>query len=170
MTTNLQFSPYLPRQRNFPIDSAQVLGVELDKTYIEIAQRVNERTIGLFSVNLPSITGENWYLQGQPRINQTLREVYQFGPIAPGTELDIPHGILNFTQFTRIYGTVITNAPDFRPLPYIDPVTNTTGMALLVGTIANVGVIRIVLGASAQPVVSGIVILEWLIIPQNNNP
>ena len=34
MTVNLQNSPYLPRQRNFPNDSAQALGVVLDKTYI----------------------------------------------------------------------------------------------------------------------------------------
>ena len=160
MTTNLQFSPYLPRQRNFPTDNAQVLGVELDKTYIEIAQRVNERTIGLFSVNLPSITGENWYLQGQPRVNQTLRQVYQFGPIAPGTELDIPHGILNFTQFTKIYGTAITTAPDYRPLPYIDPGLITTGMALLVGTVAGKGAIRIVLVLLLNPWLVGLLFLN----------
>ena len=84
--------------------------------------------------------------------------------------MDIPHGILNFTQFTKIYGTAITTAPDYRPLPYIDPGLITTGMALLVGTVAGKGAIRIVLGATAQPVVSGIVIFEWLTVVQNNNP
>lgn len=169
MTTSLQTSPYLPRQRNFPNDNAQLLGATLDKAYIEIAQKVNERTIGVFAINFPVITGEQWYFQGQPAKQQTLRQVYSFGEIVPGTELDIPTGILNLTQFTKIYGTVITTngtsgLPDYRPLPYVDPNTLTTSMTILVGQlgIPLVQKIRIVLGPTAPPVSSGIAILEWI--------
>jgi hypothetical protein len=162
MTVNLQQSPYLPRQRNFPVDNAQVLGIELDKAYIEIAQRVNERTIGLFSVNLPSITGESWYLSGQPRKQQTLRQVYQVSSTAP-----IPHGIIfsqimgfsrlfgQFTDGTNWYGLIAgSNVPIAGQISFFLTPTNITFLV----------------GAGAPALVSGFVVLEWLSVQQNNNP
>ncbi len=156
MTTNLQNSPYLPRQRNFPNRDSQELGVELDKTYIDIASRVNERTIGLYSNNLPSITGEAWYLTGQTNKNQTLRRVYEFTAVTP-----IPHG-LNFSQLSYMtemrgqytdgvnwYGLI---AASNVPIPgqisfYLDPTF-----------------INIVVGAGSPALANGkaIIILEWL--------
>lgn len=150
---------FLRTSRNFPEDPHS-LSLELSKSYIDIANSVNSRIIGIFPNNIPAITGESWYFSN--RRQQTLRKVYNFGSIAAGTELDIPVNIQNFTSFTRIYGTVITTALDYRPLPYIDPGVLTTGMALLVGPVAGVISIRIVLGATAVPISTGIVILEWL--------
>jgi len=149
--------PYLRTSRLFPEDLPK-LCTEIDKSYIDIALAVNYRTIGIFPKNNPAVTGESWFLTSQRQ--QTLRQLYSFGAIAPGTELDIPHGlnVNNIVIFTRIYGTVITNGVDYRPLPYIDPTTLTTGMAILV----NASVIRIVIGTTAQPVTSGIAVLEWL--------
>lgn len=165
MTTNIINSvPFLRTTRNFPAEINQLV-VQCNKSYVDIANYVNQRVIGLFPNRVSAVTGESWYLSQNQR-QQTIRQVYTFGAIAAGTELDIPVGNINFTQFTRIYGTVITNAPDYRPLPYLDPINLTTGMTLLVGTVAIAGVptlcIRIVLGATAQPVTSGIVVLEWL--------
>ena len=162
MTSNIVNQvPYLRTSRQFPEDLKQ-LTVESNKSYIDIATAVNNRTIGIFPTNRPAVTGESWYFSSQRQ--QTLRQIYPFGAIAPGTELDIPTGIepINIVRFTRIYGTVITNAPDHRPLPYIDPVVLTTGMTILVGTVAGILQIRIVLGATALPVTSGVAILEWL--------
>lgn len=158
--------PYLRTSRNFPEDISE-LTVQVNKSYVDIATAVNNRIIGIFPTNRPAITGESWYFTSQRQ--QTLRQIYPFGAIAPGTELDIPHGIplTDIVRFTRIYGTVITNAPDYRPLPYIDPGLLTTGMTILVGpgtVVPFVGVpcIRIVLGATAVPVTSGVAVLEWL--------
>ena len=161
MSTNIiNQVPYLRTTREFPEDLQQ-LTVQVNKSYVDIANAVNNRTIGLFPTNRPAITGESWFLSGNQR-QQTLRQVYPFGAIAAGTELDIPTGITSFVSFTRIYGTVVTNVPDYRPLPYIDPASLTTGMAILVGTVAGIQQIRIVLGATAVPVVSGIAVLEYL--------
>jgi hypothetical protein len=132
----------------------------MNKTYIDIANAVNNRTISIFPANRSAITGESWFIKNQRQ--QSFRQIYPFGAISAGSELDIPIDISNFTMFTRIYGTVITTTPDYRPLPYTDPTTSTTGMALLVGPIMGILNIRIVLGATAQPVTSGNVVLEWL--------
>ncbi|HMK58319.1 MAG TPA: hypothetical protein VK462_04650 [Nitrososphaeraceae archaeon] len=157
MNNIINQTPYLRTSQEFPEDLPQ-LCVQINRSYIETATAVNYRTIGIFPKNRPAVTGESWYLTSQRQ--QTLRQIYSFGAIAPGTELDIPHGldINNVVIFTRIYGTVITNGIDYRPLPYVDPTTLTTGMAILV----NPSVIRIVLGTTAQPVTSGIAVLEWL--------
>ena len=153
--------PYLRTSRSFPTDLLQ-LTVEVNKSYVDIANAVNNRTISLFPTSRPAITGESWFLDNNQR-QQTLRQVYTFGAIAPGAELDIPTGINNLVSFTKIYGTVVTSGTDYRPLPYIDPGSLTTGMTILVGDILGVQNIRIVLGATAVPVVSGIAVLEYLV-------
>ncbi len=164
MNDYLSKSGFLRTSRNFPTEALQ-LSIELNRSYVDIAHNVNARVIGFFTVNRSTVTGENWYIEKNQK-QQTLRQVYTFGPIAPGTELDIPHGIKNFDQFTRIYGTVVTTTPgDYRPLPYIDPGSLTTGMTVLVGIVATVPSIRIVLGATALPVSKGLVVLEWLALP-----
>lgn len=164
MNNVINQTPYLRTTRNFPTE-INALSVQINKSYVDIANAVNSRTISIFPTRVPAVTGENWYFDQNLR-QQTLRQIYPFGAIAPGTELDIPVGPINFTQFTKIYGTVITNAVDYRPLPYVDPITLTTGMAILVGQIVILGVptlcIRIVLGATAPAVTSGIAVLEWL--------
>lgn len=153
-------NPYLRTSRNFPEDISQLV-VQVNRAYVDIANAVNQRTISIFSTNRAVITGESFYLVNNER-QQSSRQVYPFGAIAAGTELDIPTGITNLDQFCRIYGTVVTNVNDYRPLPYVDPITLSTGMALLVGNIAGVQNIRIILGATAVSVVKGLVVLEWL--------
>jgi len=154
-------TPYLRTSRNFPHDLA-LLAVEVTRTYIDVASAVNQRTIGIFPTNRPAVTGESFYFDKNAK-QQTLRQLYVFGAIAAGTELDIPHGITNLDQFSRIYGTVVTNIPgDYRPLPYIDPGLLTNGMTVLVGIVAGVPSIRIILGATAIPVVKGLIVLEWI--------
>ncbi len=162
LTTNLQQSPYLPRQRNFPNDDVQELGVVLDKTYIEIASKVNERTIGLYAVNFPIITGENWFLSGQPKKLQTLRQVYAFGEILPGGTFSTPISLKGFSQFTRIYGTIITDEGGgnraYKPLP-----TASTGPNQNVDIVVVNGTTLLIRSDAGQNrIISGLAILEWL--------
>lgn len=157
---------FLRVQTSFPTEINDLVE-ELDKNWVDTASAINNRIIALFATNKSVVTGETWYIFKTEK-QHSLRRVYTFVPIAPatefpaGTEIDIPINISDFDQFSRIWGTVITTAIDWRPLPYIDPGNITTGMALLVGPVAGVNSIRIVLGATAQPVTSGLVVLEWL--------
>jgi len=157
MSTNITNQvAFLRTSREFPEDLHQ-LTVEINKSYLDIANTVNARTIGLFTTNRPAITGESWFITNNQR-QQTLRKIYSFGAIAAGATLTIAHGVTGFTAFTKIYAVVTTTAVDYRPVPYVDPITPTTGMTILVDA-TN---IRIVMGATAQPVTSGLAILEWL--------
>jgi len=157
---NILTAPFLRTSRNYSEDPVKLLD-ELDKAYIDTALAVNNRTIGLFPTVKSINTGNSYFIYKDQKL-QSRRQVYVFGAIAPGAELDIPLGFTRFDQFVKIYGTVVTNTPDYRPLPYVDPITLSTGMAILVGPVGGVNMIRIVLGATAPAVVKGIAILEWV--------
>lgn len=159
-TNNLQVSPYLKTQWQFPYDDLRGLAHQIDIAYINIASNVNARTIGTFSVNFPLVTGERWYTATptNPQTNQpqqTLRQVYTFTGAGP-----IPHGI-NFASisgFTAIYGTFFDGTV-YCPLPYVDVVSATNQ----VNVVVNATNIVITAGAGSPPtIVSGFVVLQWL--------
>lgn len=153
MATPFNQSAFLRVQRSFPEDS-QALSVELSKAYIDIAQNVNRRTIGVFA-NTSTITGNSWFLTGGSNKQQTLRQVYPFT-----TAANIPHGIIlanitgfvptcygSFTDGTNWYGLIFASnvAIAGQRTFYVDP-TNIVMLA----------------GAGAPAIVSGWIVLEWL--------
>jgi hypothetical protein len=146
-------TPYLRTSRHFP-QEAQPLAVEVNRSYVDTANAVNQRTIGIFPTNFPAITGESWFVNNNQR-QQTLRQVY----LVTGAG-NIAHGInfANIAAITKIYGT-FTDGTNWYPLPYVDVVSATNQVNVLV----NPTNIVIAAGAGAPPaIVSGYVVLEWL--------
>lgn len=150
MTNIINQKPYLPNSRVFPEDLPQ-LAFEVNKTYVDIANSMNNRTIGVFPTNSRAITGETWFLNGASQ--QTLRQVYL---ITGGGS--VPHGLTfdNINYFTRIYGN-FTDGSKWYPLPYTD-VTAANQISLEVDSTNIV----ITLGGGAPAITSGIIILEWM--------
>jgi hypothetical protein len=154
MTSNVVNQvPYLRTTRTFP-QEAQPLSVEINRSYLDIAAKVNERVIGIFPTTRPAITGETWFY-GQNKQQQGQRQVYTFtsaGSIAHGINLD------QIAGFTRIFGT-FTNGTNWYPLPYVDVVLATNQVNLYVSPTSIV----ITAGAGSPPSISsGFVVLEWL--------
>lgn len=159
-------TPFLRTSREFPEELHQ-LTVEVNKTYVDIANAVNNRTISLFPTNIPAVTGESWFLSGIRR-QYTFRRVYTFvapNPYPPvGGVLRIPHDInvADIQNFTRIYGTFVDTtgvSPIYYSLPYVDVISATNQITL---TVDNTN-INIYFGAGAIPTTSqGIIVLEWL--------
>lgn len=163
MSTNFsEQAPFLRTSRAFPEDASQ-LPIELTRAYIDIAGKVNNRTIGIFAVNNPSITGESWFLTSQKQ--QTFRQVYPIN----GTG-SFPHGIANYSsvQFTRIYGTFTddSTAPS-GPFWYTLPWVSVTSSTNQINIFLNNQFIQVTGGGGgAQPTISrGFVVLEWLSQP-----
>jgi len=145
--------PYLRTSRSFPLE-AQTLSVELDKSYVDIANAVNSRTIGIYTINRPVVTGESWFInQGQKQ--QTLREVYQF--TAAG---NIPHG-LNWASVAQIsprsYGS-FTDGTNWYGVIYASSVAIAGQLSFYV-TPTNIVVIA---GGGVPAITSGFIVLEWL--------
>jgi hypothetical protein len=148
---------FLRTTREFPEEIHQ-LCVEASKAYIDTANAVNVRIIGLFSTNQPSITGESWFLNN--RKQQTLRQVFTFTTTAAiNHNINNGNGISTF-NFTRCWGS------------YVDTV-NGDANGLIWGTRAggipnNISFyvtstqIVFVVGAGAPALSSGRIILEWL--------
>ena len=144
--------PYLRTSRSFPVDLNQI-SIELNKAYVDIANAVNARTIGVFTVNKSAITGESWFFD-QNKKQQGSRQVFYFT-----TTASIPHGInLNFvSRFTRCYGE-FTNGTNWYGLISGSDVA-ILGQVSFYITPTN---IVFAVGGGAPSVRSGVVVLEWV--------
>lgn len=149
---------FLRTSRDFPVENLQVLGVELNKMYLDVANTVNTRTISLFPTTTPAQTGEGWFVGGGNSRQQGFRRVY---PFTSGT-LTFAHGITTsqISAFTRIYGTFVDGSGVWYPLPYVDVTAANNQVNLIVNTTNIV----ITLGAGSPPTLtSGYVVLEWIV-------
>ena len=152
MTNVINTSPYLRTSREFPED-IPALCQELSKSYIDTSNSVNERIIGLYPTGRPSITGTNWYLQGN-RKQQGLRQVYQF--TAAG---NIPHGISNLiiTQIIDCYGAWNDGTDSYGII---------FGSNVAIGGQVSAYVtstdIVIIADGAAPAITSGTIVLEWI--------
>lgn len=156
MSTNfINQVAYLRTSREFPEEVHQ-LTVEINKSYVDIANAVNVRTIGLFPTNRPAQTGESFYIKNNRR-QQTFRQIYFFTATTA-----INHNIkVTFPgQFTKCSGS------------YTDG-TNTYGL-FFATSVAIPGQITFyvtstqiifVVGAGAPALTNGLIILEWLSDP-----
>lgn len=162
-TTAYYRSPYLKYQWLFPNGDISELSSQMDKAYVDIALKVNDRMVGIFPENFTVVTGEKWALDGYTTNFQTLRKIFVFGSITPGTTISQPTGINNILSFTRIYGVgAVTDGTTWIPLPYAPNAVVTDGIELRVEDIGGVQNVTIDSGATAYPLSSAIVVLEWL--------
>lgn len=153
MTTNFaQTAPFLRTSREFP-EEIQPLTVEINKSYLDIANAVNNRTIGLFPKEKSAITGESWFLTSSRQ--QSLRQVYTFSSSG-----NIPHG-LNLSQipyFVRIFGS-FTDGSIWYPLPYVNATAANNQVSV---TVTSTNIVITAGGGAPPSITKGIVVLEWL--------
>jgi len=150
-------SPYLQTSRDFPEDF-ELLEPVLTKMYTEVSQAVNIRIIGNFD-KAEVVTGEQWLNPTDPqKKRQSYRRVYSGGAIAPGANDTQPHNISGLTTFTRMWGTCITAAPDYRPIPYASVAANAN-----IDLRADATNYILANGAGAPAIVSYIIVLEYLL-------
>lgn len=155
MSTNFRnVAPFLRTSRLFPDDNAQALSVEVDRSYLEVASAVNARTIGNYTVNVQSSSGESWFLQGGNRRLQGLRQVYQFagaGSITHGINLDSVNNFTkctgSFTDGTNWYGAIFGSS------------TAIAGQISFYVTPTNLVILA---GVGAPAITSGVIVLEWV--------
>lgn len=141
---------YLRTSRDFPED-AQALRMELNKSYIDTANAINSRTIGIVPINRPAINGEEWFAFGNKQ--QGLRQAYLFTTV--GTFL---HGINNFSFISpRSYGS-FTDGTNFYGAIYASNVA-IAGQVSFYVTPTNIVVLA---GAGAPAISRGVIVLEWL--------
>lgn len=149
--------PYLPSSQVFPDDESQRLIVHTD-LYTQVAEAVNQREISSYQT-FEEVNGQTFFNSTTARDTRpAFRKVFSIGAIAAGATLNTAHSLTNITSFTRIYGTVITAAPDHRPIPYVS-ITALNQQIEINVTTTNIVIIN---GGAAPNITSGIVVLEFL--------
>lgn len=158
MTVTLQSSPFLRIQRKFPFEDVKTLSSQVDHAYIDIATKVNARTIGLFALNLQVQTGETWNLSGSSTEQKSLRKVFTFT-----TTASIPHGIdlTTVSYFTNNYGQYLDVNGDWSGL-----ISGSSSATTIPGQISffvdpNNIVFRVD-AAAPTPIVKGVLVLQWI--------
>lgn len=150
--TTINQNPYLRTSREFPED-LHMLTVEVNRTYLDIANTVNARTIGLFPTNRCANTGESWYIASNKR-QQSFRQVYQLGNAF--TNFDHNLDLESVSTFTVIRG-IGYDGTNYYPLPYIGTAANQN-----VGLRVNSTQVQFLTGGAPPTIVSGFILLEWL--------
>jgi len=142
---------YIRTSRVFPDDKDE-LKLELTKAYIDTANAVNARTIGIYPKNVAAITGNGYYFNNQKQ--QTLRQVYTFtgaGNIAHQIKFFNPgmmvQGFGSYTDGTNDYGVIYGSSVAI------------AGQVSFYVTTTNIVVL---LGAGAPAITSGSIVIEWL--------
>jgi len=145
--------PYLRVQRKFPADDVE-LRTELDRSYVDIANMVNTRSIALFTMNKPTNTGQSWYFQSDNTKKQVFRQVYAFVEDGP-----IPHNIPNteFLYFSRCFG-FYTDGTNF----YGAIFASDTGIADQITFYVTPTDIEIISTGTPPSITQGYIVLEWL--------
>jgi hypothetical protein len=142
---------FLRRSREFPKDGDKLLQT-LDKSYIEIANAVNDRIIGVYATNKPTITGESWFFTSLRE--QTLRQIYKItstSALAHGIALAQVAGITSmygqWTDGTNWYGFIAGSS---------------VSIAGQISFYLSPTQIVFLTGAGAPTFKNGIIVLEWL--------
>ena len=152
-------SSFLPVTTVLPEDQKELL-IKLTKIYTDIANFINIREIAIYET-VEILTGEQWSNLTDPtKRKQAFRKIFYFGAIAAGANLAIPIDITSVTSYTHIYGTVNTDVPDSRSIPFADVTAVTNQIAVILNNAA--GTATIFNGATAPNITSGILVLEYL--------
>lgn len=153
MSTKTLFqAPYLRTSRSFPPD-IDVMTIELNKAYIDVANCVNLRTIGIFSSRYATVTGESWFFE-ENRKQQSIRQIFTFT-----TTANITHN-LNFediSRFTSCYGD-FTDGPNWYGLIF----GTNIAIAGQISFYITPTQIVFAVGGGAPAITQGIIVLEWL--------
>ena len=123
----------------------------------ELAYSSNSKTYGLFS-SYELLNNERFLTDGSQKTKSVFRKVLVIGTVAQGATLNTAHGISGLTQIVRLYGSIVTDVVDYRPLPRVSATAVNEQVSLdLVG--ANIVLIN---GAAAPAITAGLIIIECL--------
>lgn len=154
-------SPFLSTNEIFPEDETQLLIKHTENAY-SVATAVNLREVAIYEQNEELLNGQQFSIPNDINRNFVYRKVFYLPSIITNLTYSQAHGITDFTQFTRMYGTCIATAPGpvtiYKPIPYISWL-NVQNQIQLYADDTNFYVGN---GPTADPILSGIIVLEYV--------
>lgn len=141
----------------FLSDEPKQFSYQMREAYYNIADTVNSREISYYPLQ-EILCGQFFFTSGNPlKFRSIFRKTFEIPATAAGATTNIAHGITGLQELTHIFGTLITDVVDYRPLPYAsEAAANQSTSVKVVG--ANIVIIN---GAAAPNITSGIVVVEF---------
>lgn len=155
MSSNFNQVSFLRTQRTFPREIDD-LCIQLDKAYIDTANTVNTRIIGLFPENKAVVNGEQWFLNN--RKQQGFRQVYD---ITSTTAFNHNINISNVARFVNCWGT-FTDGTKWYGLIFGNAATAISGQIVFDITSTQV---EFNVSGSAPAFSRGTIVLQWISDP-----
>ncbi len=156
MTTNAQITNqvfYLRTTRDFSKVSVEELCIDVSKAYLDTANAVNLRTLGIYPTNKSVVSGNSFYLNGNKR-QQSLRQVFTFSSTAA-----ITHGITvtDPSFFINCYGSYTNGVNSFGLF-----FGSSVAIAGQITFYVTPTQIIFLTGAGAPSLTQGIVVIEYM--------
>lgn len=164
---NVAQSLLLVTSKKFPVNVPEELESILSKAWVDTAQAVNVRTIGIFNTNAITI-GDKYYstsITDASQLRQAYRQVFPFGAIAAASAITINFDMSQITQCVNISGCVVTddNTSKFRAINWTSCTDVTEQIQVDFDSTSTPNTIIVTVGAAAPNVVSGFVNVEYLL-------
>jgi hypothetical protein len=155
--------PYLRVSREFPEEIHQ-LTVEINKSYVDTANAVNNRIISIFPTTRPAITGESWFLLGNQKQNG-FRQVYNF---TTTVDINIGFKLSNISIISPKTCGSFLSGTSWNGLIFGSDVAiaGQISFNVIVNALSTTSdIIRFYIGAGAPALTRGVIDLEWLSQP-----
>jgi hypothetical protein len=152
---------FLRTSREFPPEIQQ-LSIEVDKSYIDIANAVNNRIISIFPTNNAAINGESWFITKNQK-QQAFRQVF-IPTITAGAFNPVTHGIKNIVagQFIRCFGEYTDGTNSYGLIYGSNGGGGSTTIPGQINFYVSPTQIVFLADAAAPAPTSGLVVLEWI--------
>jgi hypothetical protein len=159
---NALITNQLPIAIDFPVERELFLEI-LTLTYKRIDNEVNSKTGGLHS-KIEQFNSDQYYTATPFVFRNVYRKTFDIielnggANIAPGGVVNVAHNIVGIVQIVHWYGGIVTDAPDFRPLPFVSATLVTDQVQIN----ANATNVIITNGATAPTITAGSLTLEYV--------
>lgn len=130
--------------------------IQANKAFVDTANAVNSRTIGIFPTSRPAINGEAWFLTANQK-QEALRQVY---PVTSTSAINHGITVVTLSQFIRCWGN-FTDGTNAYGLIF----GSSVAIAGQISFYITPTQIVFLIGAGSPAFTSGTVILEWLSQP-----
>lgn len=157
MSNFVNNSPFLRTTREFP-ENLHDLAFQSNKAYLEVAAAVNERTIGIYPVLKPAITGNIYFFT--PAKQQGLRQMYSF---TSTVNINLGFKLTSISKIIQMYGTYSDGTSFFGLISgtSVAIAGQITFFVTVNGASTTSDIIQFVVGAGAPALTSGTIIIEW---------
>ncbi len=148
---------YVPQFFSYELDEKSAKS-EMTRRDSQLAISLNLKENGVVET-VETQNGQQFYGSATniQKKRYVFRKAFTIGAIPKNTGISLPHGISGITIVTHVFGGVVTDQPDFRPLPHASVTANANIEVIITATDYKINN-----GNGGPNITSGILVIEYL--------